>query len=426
MPYTAEHACRINDPGKYKRFRRQAGKDDQPDMIFGIRPDGKSEVQSYRFPVDRFKEAKARAFCQEHNGRFEKSAKPEAAQLVPKTQPAVSISAEIAGDTGPYRRFRKHLISVGAYVKEDQGYEFSVNRTDLQRWIDTFNEMKRNGVTVPMPDAHETFGEASHNLGYVEEMFMEGDDLIGIVKLIGEDAIATAARADVSISVPPALVDGKGNRYEQPIEHVAFTPTPLIPGLDPFIPLAASRRWREESVTMDWKVLEKGLGLKDLGDDNACEQITEAFKVRTKDMETAQASLKATEAKLKGADASLAEVRAKIKLEPEKLGPVTLDMARKTQATQLDMLVKASKITPAVRDGLHALFIGDKGERIQASAANGTHELFNNVISLFEKNDPVKLGEQSGPQTLLELSRKEASADSLLNRAKDRAKMAVG
>jgi len=424
MPYTAEHACRVNDPGKYKSFRRQTGKGDQPDMIFGIRADGKSEVQSFRFPVDRFTEAAARAFCREHKGRFEKSVKPQAARLVLKTEPPVCISAEIAGDAGPYRRFRKHLISIGKYVKEDQGLEFTVTDAVMRHWVEAFDAMTANGVTIPMPDAHETAGQAAHNMGYVESLFIDGDKLIANVKLIGRDALDAAARNDVSISVPLDFVDGKGVRYGQAIEHVAFTPEPLIPGLDPFIPLAASR-WRVENATMNWETLENALGVEGLNDDTANDLITKAFQAQNKDTATLQASLNANEAKLKSTETTLAEVQAKVQAEPEKLGPVTLDMARKTQATQLDMLVQASKITPAVRDGLHALFIGDNGDRIQASAANGTHRLFDDVISLFEKNDPVALGEKTGPQTYMKLSREEASADSLLNRAKARSTAAV-
>jgi hypothetical protein len=40
-------------------------------MIFGVKGDGKTEVQAYRFPVSRFTAEEARAFCQKHKGRFE-------------------------------------------------------------------------------------------------------------------------------------------------------------------------------------------------------------------------------------------------------------------------------------------------------------------------------------------------------------------
>lgn len=70
MPYPNEHACRINEPEKYEKVRRQNGSGDKPDMIFGIK-DGKSEVQAFRFSIDRFTEAQARAFCEKEGGKFE-------------------------------------------------------------------------------------------------------------------------------------------------------------------------------------------------------------------------------------------------------------------------------------------------------------------------------------------------------------------
>ncbi len=75
MPYPNEHACRVNDPGKYERFARKNceikvdGK--CVDVIYGIKKGGASEVQAYRYPKGVWTAEAARKHCREHGGTFE-------------------------------------------------------------------------------------------------------------------------------------------------------------------------------------------------------------------------------------------------------------------------------------------------------------------------------------------------------------------
>jgi hypothetical protein len=77
MPYPNEHACRLNEPGKYKEFRRKSRKSSSGkiyDVIFGIfNRGGKSvsEEQAYRYPKKSWSASEAKAHCREHDGRFE-------------------------------------------------------------------------------------------------------------------------------------------------------------------------------------------------------------------------------------------------------------------------------------------------------------------------------------------------------------------
>ena len=54
MPYANEHACRLEDPGKYKKFARKnchkksGGK--CIDFIFGVISADESELQAMRYP----------------------------------------------------------------------------------------------------------------------------------------------------------------------------------------------------------------------------------------------------------------------------------------------------------------------------------------------------------------------------------------
>jgi hypothetical protein len=72
MPFANEHACRISDPGQFIRFRRD--NDAEPHRIIGIRKDGTSEIQSYRYPKDSWSVERARGHTRKHQGEFEPAA----------------------------------------------------------------------------------------------------------------------------------------------------------------------------------------------------------------------------------------------------------------------------------------------------------------------------------------------------------------
>lgn len=56
MPYPNEYAARIHDPDKYDKIRRENGKfGEGVDVIWGVLPGGKTEVQAIRFSTSRFK-----------------------------------------------------------------------------------------------------------------------------------------------------------------------------------------------------------------------------------------------------------------------------------------------------------------------------------------------------------------------------------
>lgn len=51
MPFPNEHAARQEDPDRFKRFRRRPFPGDVKgiDVVWGVRPDDKTEIQSFRF-----------------------------------------------------------------------------------------------------------------------------------------------------------------------------------------------------------------------------------------------------------------------------------------------------------------------------------------------------------------------------------------
>lgn len=75
-PYKGEHSCRLEDPKKYKKFRRvnNATKIDgkSVDHIYGILSPKKSELQAIRFPVKNWTAVQAKKHCE---GTFEAAKK---------------------------------------------------------------------------------------------------------------------------------------------------------------------------------------------------------------------------------------------------------------------------------------------------------------------------------------------------------------
>ncbi len=135
-------------------------------------------------------------------------------------------------------RYRKELIHAGTFVKD--GQEFRVDGAALRHWKRTFDAMRRRGVEVPVPVEHTR--DPERRRGTVVEMEL-GTNLRGEPALFGvfEFRDGEAPLSSVSIYAPPSFTDGLGTRYVRPITHVALTDYPVVPGLDPWLPLAASR-----------------------------------------------------------------------------------------------------------------------------------------------------------------------------------------
>lgn len=80
-PYPNEHACRLQEPGKYSEFRRGSRKSDDKvySVIFGKVKDAETwEEQAYRYAKDVWTEDEAKKHCEAHEGiSFEAAAEKE-------------------------------------------------------------------------------------------------------------------------------------------------------------------------------------------------------------------------------------------------------------------------------------------------------------------------------------------------------------
>lgn len=67
MPYQNEHAARLVDPDQFDDFRRENGAGgDGVDFIWGIK-DGNVEIQAIRFDAEKFTEAEAKKWLDDHD-----------------------------------------------------------------------------------------------------------------------------------------------------------------------------------------------------------------------------------------------------------------------------------------------------------------------------------------------------------------------
>ncbi len=67
-PYPNEHAARLHDPDKYDSFRRDNDAGGSGiDFIYGILPDGGTELQAIRFDKNRYTPAEAKAWLSKHD-----------------------------------------------------------------------------------------------------------------------------------------------------------------------------------------------------------------------------------------------------------------------------------------------------------------------------------------------------------------------
>ena len=118
-PLPSEHACRVNDPGKYDKFRRQNGAIESGgkkiDVIYGIK-DGKSEIQAYRYPKSTWTAGAARSHCKSHDGMFEAAGESNTFKTETRVTSDVRVTVDENGKIGGYLAvFNKWSLPLGFF-----------------------------------------------------------------------------------------------------------------------------------------------------------------------------------------------------------------------------------------------------------------------------------------------------------------------
>jgi hypothetical protein len=312
---------------------------------------------------------------------------------------ARAISDRITADNTPTRRYVKDLARAGEYVA--RGQRISLTESDLDALAANTNKYIAAGNPVPVPDGHTD--SATANRGFVREVFREGDTLYGVLEMIGEDGIATASRAKVSIGTDANYTDGKGNVYPHVIRHVALTNAPVIPDQNGFVPLAASlggssARALVLSLAQTEQSMESLLKIAAMIGVEGAESMDEAALVESiakaiEGLRGMSATAKADAEKLK---AELSGIRASLDKPAAPPDPVLMRVVGENRAMKLDRLVETGRITPACRDGIAALYVKEDG--LKLSLDNESDSRFSALLSALEKNQSTNIGERTRAQ----------------------------
>ena len=137
-------------------------------------------------------------------------------------------------------KFTKQILRPGTYVvrSPDGGRsEVKITPDRLRRYSDTFYKMRANGLKVPAPWRHDKSEPMAKEVkdardygGYWEEAWIGSDGA-----LYGKLDAPLAADSDkigetvteVSPYIQPEWVDGKGNKYEDAMLHIALVQHPV-------------------------------------------------------------------------------------------------------------------------------------------------------------------------------------------------------
>lgn len=129
------------------------------------------------------------------------------------------------------RTFRKRILKCGNYIYPENGQKFSITPRNLDQFVQTFHEMRRDGIEIPVPKDHSL--RVEDNTGYVKEMRRRGDYLEADVEFINDKEAENAQKGGVSVWIPPKFQNAKKS-YKRPIMHVSLTSYPMIPDLGKF------------------------------------------------------------------------------------------------------------------------------------------------------------------------------------------------
>ncbi len=441
MPFPNEHAARIRDPKGFDSVKRQNDNFGSGiHAIFGVIA-GKSQLQSVRFDKTKFTPAEARRWMTEHDHKillFEPATgKQKASRAMSKhkkqkrptnnsgllalygadSQPE-AVSATQNNDQGqPTRRYKKDIIHTGHYEHPKEDWELDVTPNRMDKWIDTFHKMKANGVDVEIVRDHSD--KAGDVAGYTVDVFREGDTLYAIPEMIGQDSIDLAERVkNVSVLIDKNFIDGTGTHYGEAITHISIVQSPVVPGQEKFLPIAASRGGSTDRIPYLY------LGVKNMSD--LLETLTEL--IGADDALTDDTAGGLVETHLKGLAKSNEDLTARIKTLTADIDKLkadvgntdtgkddapklpTMDEDSAEQAAEnvqerLSLLVEAGKITPAVQEKLSAILVGEPGKRnvmtLSIKSQPDKKSLSTKILNALRENDIVKLGEKTGHQITL-------------------------
>lgn len=335
------------------------------------------------------------------------------------------------------RRFRKDAIRVGKFVARNpiDGTDLHLNVTPerISKWIAANKLMRDNGVSVDLTKDHKR--GADSKIGSVDELLAEGDVLHFDLTAADDDAAKLLQRCpEVSIEIEPNVKDGKGNVYGEAITAITVCRKPVIPGQQPFIPIAASREVQSDTAAPPLIIFSrnqpdeplpknqesdmltkeqraeaiKKLGLKN---DATDKQVTDAIMLSLDTAPGSQDKIIELQTELDKSKQANTDLQAKLDAGDK---PITLSrevevMSKRMLKGDLDKLVEQGCIAPAVVEKL----MPELSKPIMLSIGAGADEPnYATIVNALAENKGLAdlLGEQTGGQTLT-LSRQVPGGD---------------
>lgn len=347
--------------------------------------------------------------------------------------------------------YEKECIYADDFAKLDssgEGLAFAVRRNILEHWQTSLRNLRAAGIKSPLAKSHDTWDQPEDRLGEVVDAEVRENDK-GLPSLFlrilfdDEKSRDIGLKGDVSIGSPDVWYDGKKRRWDYPLQHVASTNAPVVPGLEEWRKIAASFANPNTKVeTMDLDELITLLGIEVPEDANTDEAKKALIQAKLKEITGGAAPPPAPE----DVDMSHEEDEAKRKAAAAAAGgsagggaPVpqakrvtvafshddpTVSMFRDTSHDRVNMLVEQKIITPATAKHINTTFFS--ANDIAFSLNNKRQEYGKKIIELVKlvaKDRPLKDSgrtEAGDNDDAIELSHSGKAKDVLVKNAEKR------
>jgi hypothetical protein len=341
---------------------------------------------------------------------------------------------EIEGRKVHYRR--KEIIADGEWVHRGERKRFSIDPNRTHLWEENYRKRLSAGIKTPILKRHTEAPTADDTLGYIVGIERKGDKVFADMQFIGDDALALAARNDVSIYEKAEGIDAKGNPFGLFLDHIALTPNPNQPHLGPFVTIAASASGApalevpvfepdnnpgtepERSPIMKPETILKLRAKLNLTDTKAVpdEEVAERAAVLAladppadKTAEVTALSADVTRLTKERDDAKRSAESATLALSaaaPKEYDPLALTLITESFGTWRDKAVTSGAISENGMKALDALLLpGGKPSPIALSlSAGSTRPLYAQVCEIIAGNPGVKTGHGVTRATALQLS----------------------
>lgn len=246
MPFRSEHAARMKDPGQFKEFRRENDKMGMGvDVIWGIKDDGKTELQAVRFDKSKFTPEECQKWLKDHD-------------MSPiEFEPAIETAEKDKDDTILLDQEPLQIIRGAEIFKTGtwKGKQFETK--DLDEMVNNWREFKDSWFQPAVKDGHH-FEPGKPALGYLDNVRRVGDKLIAdLVDLPTKvyDMIKGKRYDRVSAEIAPNL-EKNGKTYKWVLSALAIL-GPEIPEVTGLKPLRQC--FQDESQKIDQYDLENGI-----------------------------------------------------------------------------------------------------------------------------------------------------------------------